>query len=95
MANDLGYGELSCYGSKTIHSPNIDSLAAQGIRFTDYHANGSVCTPTRAELMSGKYQQCTGVEGGNHCGRSSESWFKLRREHACRIMNINFGGAIF
>ena len=63
MADDLGYGELSCYGSSKIHTANIDALAEQGIRFTDFHANGPVCSPTRAALMTGKYQQRTGVEG--------------------------------
>ena len=63
MADDLGYGELSCYGSSKIHTPNIDGLALQGISFTDFHANGPVCSPTRAALMTGKYQQRTGVEG--------------------------------
>ncbi len=63
MADDLGYGELSCYGSTKIHTPNIDQLAAQGVRLTDYHSNGPVCSPTRAALMTGKYQQRTGVEG--------------------------------
>lgn len=63
MADDLGYGELSCYGSKTVHTPHLDQLAADGIRFTDFHANGPVCSPTRAALMTGKYQQRTGVEG--------------------------------
>ena len=63
MADDLGYGELSCYGSTAINTPNIDQLAAQGMRFTDYHSNGAVCSPTRAALMTGQYQQRTGVEG--------------------------------
>ena len=63
MADDLGYGELSCYGSLTVKTPNIDKLASQGIKFTDYHSNGPVCSPTRAALMTGKYQQRTGVEG--------------------------------
>lgn len=63
MADDLGYGELSCYGSTTFQTPNIDNLAAQGMRLTDFHSNGPVCSPTRAALMTGKYQQRTGVEG--------------------------------
>ena len=63
MADDLGYGDISCYGSTTIHTPNLDLLAANGIKFTDYHSNGSVCSPTRAALMTGKYQQRTGVGG--------------------------------
>ena len=57
MADDLGYGSLGCYGSKEIHTPNIDRLAATGMRFTDFHSNGPMCTPTRAALMTGRYQQ--------------------------------------
>lgn len=63
MADDLGYGELSCYGSKTVNTPNLDKLASQGVKFLDFHSNGPVCSPTRAALMTGKYQQRTGVEG--------------------------------
>jgi arylsulfatase A-like enzyme len=63
MADDLGYGDISCYGNTTIHTPNLDLLAAKGIKFTDFHSNGAVCSPTRAALMTGKYQQRTGVGG--------------------------------
>lgn len=63
MADDLGYGGISCYGNDFIQTPNLDSLAAHGVRFTDYHSNGAVCSPTRAALMTGKYQQRTGVSG--------------------------------
>lgn len=63
MADDLGYGDLSCYGSDFINTPHIDALASSGIRFTDYHSNGAVCSPTRAALMTGRYPQRTGVEG--------------------------------
>jgi len=63
MADDLGYGDISCYGSDFIHTPVIDKLAAEGIKFIDYHSNGAVCTPTRAALMTGNYQQRAGLEG--------------------------------
>ncbi|MFK7790328.1 MAG: sulfatase, partial [Phycisphaeraceae bacterium] len=63
MADDLGYGDLSCYGSDFINTPNIDALAKNGVRFTDYHSNGVVCSPTRAAMMTGRYPQRTGVEG--------------------------------
>ena len=56
MIDDLGYGDLGCYGSKVNRTPNIDRLAKKGIRFTDYHSNGPMCTPTRAALMTGMYQ---------------------------------------
>ncbi len=63
MADDLGYGDLSCYGNPSIQTPNIDQLAAEGIRFRDYHSNGAVCSPTRAALLSGMYQQRVGIPG--------------------------------
>lgn len=63
MADDLGYGDIGCYGSKTIRTPNIDALARGGMKFTDYHSNGPVCSPTRAALLTGRYQQRCGIEG--------------------------------
>jgi len=63
MADDLGYGDLGCYGNEKIATPNIDALAKGGMRFTDFHSNGAVCSPTRAALLTGRYQQRCGVEG--------------------------------
>jgi arylsulfatase A len=63
MADDLGYGDISCYGSRKINTPNIDALAKGGMKFTDYHSNGAVCSPTRAALLTGRYQQRAGIEG--------------------------------
>jgi arylsulfatase A len=54
-ADDLGYGDLSSYGSQTIETPNIDRLAAEGTRLTDFHASDAVCTPSRAGLLTGRY----------------------------------------
>jgi arylsulfatase A len=62
LADDLGYGDVGCYGSKIINTPNIDALAAGGLRFTDFHSNGSMCSPTRAALLTGRYQQRCGIE---------------------------------
>ena len=53
--DDLGYGDLGCYGSTAVKTPHIDALAAQGVRFTDFHACDSVCTPSRAGLLTGRY----------------------------------------
>ena len=61
MADDLGYGDISCYGNTITHTPNLDLLAAKGVKFMDFHSNGSVCSPTRAALMTGQYQQRTGI----------------------------------
>lgn len=63
MADDLGYGDIECYGSDYIKTPNLNKLASTGIKFSDYHSNGAVCSPTRAALLTGMYQQRTGVEG--------------------------------
>jgi N-acetylgalactosamine-6-sulfatase len=60
LADDLGYGDLSCYGAPDIKTPNIDSLARDGVRFTDFYANGCVCTPTRCGFLTGRYQQRIG-----------------------------------
>ena len=56
MIDDLGYGDVGCYGSELNRTPHIDRLADKGMLFTDYHTNGPMCTPTRASLMTGKYQ---------------------------------------
>ncbi len=63
MADDLGYGDIGCYGSKKIRTPNIDALAGGGLKFRDYHSNCPVCSPTRAALLTGRYQQRCGIEG--------------------------------
>ena len=57
MADDLGYGDLGCYGHDTNETPYIDALAAGGLRFTDFHSSGPMCTPTRAATLTGLYQQ--------------------------------------
>lgn len=63
MADDLGYGGIGCFGNDSISTPNLDFLAQNGIKFTDFHSNGSVCTPTRTALLTGNYQQRAGLEG--------------------------------
>ena len=63
MADDLGYGDIGCYGNETISTPALNRLAEEGMKFMDFHSNGAVCTPTRAALMTGQYQQRHGLEG--------------------------------
>lgn len=55
MVDDLGYGDLGCYGQKKIATPNIDQLAAEGMRFTQFYAGSTVCAPSRCVLMTGKH----------------------------------------
>jgi arylsulfatase A-like enzyme len=54
-ADDLGYGDLSCYGATRVRTPNIDRLASEGLRFTDAHSTASTCTPSRFSILTGEY----------------------------------------
>ncbi len=62
-ADDLGYGDLGCYGATKVQTPNIDKLAAEGRRFTDAHSASAVCTPSRYGLMTGEYPMRAGLWG--------------------------------
>ena len=64
LADDLGYGDLGCYGHPTIRTPNLDQMAAQGLRFTDFYAGQSLCTPSRAALLTGRLAVRSGMAGG-------------------------------
>lgn len=55
FADDMGYGDLSCYGHPTLRTPNLDRMAAQGVRFTSFYAAAPFCTPSRAGLLTGRY----------------------------------------
>jgi hypothetical protein len=55
LADDIGYGDLDCYGATKIKTPNLDRIAREGLRFTDAYAPASVCTPTRYSLLTGQY----------------------------------------
>jgi arylsulfatase A len=61
--DDLGYGDLACYGSQTNSTPNLDRLASQGMRFTDFHVAAAVCSASRAALLTGCYPQRIGIMG--------------------------------
>jgi arylsulfatase A-like enzyme len=67
-ADDLGYGDLSCYGATKINTPNIDNLASQGLRFTNVHATSATSTPSRYALLTGEYawrKKGTGIAAGD------------------------------
>lgn len=61
MTDDMGYGDLPSYGGKDIKAPNIEGLARAGVRFTQFYANATMCTPTRAGFITGRYQQRYGA----------------------------------
>lgn len=69
LADDLGYGDLSCFGSPGIRTPSLDQMALEGIRFTEFYVGTSICTPSRAALLTGRLPVRTGMnssdDGGN------------------------------
>lgn len=73
MTDDMGYGDLGVTGAPDIRTPNLDRLAKQGVRFTNFYSNGPLCTPTRAALISGRYQQRASLERALSGARSADS----------------------
>ncbi|MCA9083893.1 MAG: sulfatase-like hydrolase/transferase [Planctomycetaceae bacterium] len=84
VADNLGHGDLSCYGCRDIQTPQIDSLARDGVRFTSFYSNGPECSPTRTALFTGRYQQRVGglecALGSGNVGRYDEA-FLLAEKH--------------
>ena len=66
MVDDMGYAGVSCFGNPYFKTPQIDRFAAEGMRLTDFHSSGTVCSPTRAGLLTGRYQQRSGIEAVIH-----------------------------
>ena len=63
LADDLGYADLSSYGATAYETPNLDQLAAEGARFTNFYVNQPVCTASRAALLTGSYSNRIGLNG--------------------------------
>ena len=78
LADDLGYGDLGCYGQKLIKTPRLDKMASEGIRFTDFYAGNTVCAPSRSVLMTGQHMGHTHVRG--NAGGPDMSKQSLREE---------------
>ncbi len=69
LADDLGYGDLGCYGQRELVTPNIDRLAREGMRFTQHYAGSTVCAPSRASLLTGKHAGHINVRGNSPPGQ--------------------------
>lgn len=78
LADDLGYGDLGCYGQQRIKTPNLDRMAEQGIRFTSVYSGATVCAPSRSVLMTGKHTGHTRVRG--NAGQNEPARQALRDE---------------
>ena len=76
MADDLGYGDLGCYGQKVITTPHIDQMAKEGLRFAHFYAGATVCAPSRSVLMTGQHHGRTRVRG--NAGQSNPTAQALR-----------------
>ncbi len=74
LADDLGYGELGCYGQKKIRTPNIDMLAAQGIRFTQHYSGSPVCAPSRCVLLTGKHTGHSYIRANDEMPERGDVW---------------------
>lgn len=72
ITDDVGYGDLGSYGAPDVRTPHIDGLARDGVRLTDFYANGATCTPTRTGLISGRYQQRFGLEAPLGAGGAAD-----------------------
>ena len=77
LADDLGYGDTGCYGSKLVPTPSIDSLARDGVRCTDGYVTASVCAPSRCGLLSGSYNQRFGMQWNDDRGKYQFGAHKL------------------
>lgn len=80
--DDLGYGDISCYGATNIKTPNIDKIAREGIMFTNAHATSATCTPSRYALLTGEYpwrKEGTGIAAGNAGSIINENQFTLAK----------------
>ena len=82
LADDLSHGDLSCCGGKGVRTPNIDRIFREGISLTRFRTNSSVCSPTRAALLTGRYPDCVGVPGVIRT-HPQDNWGELRATPFC------------
>jgi arylsulfatase A-like enzyme len=68
FVDDMGYGDLGCFGHPTIHTPNLDRMAAEGMKFTQFYVGANVCTPSRAALLTGRLPVRSGMAGSDESG---------------------------
>ena len=79
-ADDLGYGDLSCYGSRAVRTPNIDRLSREGVTFTDFYSCNALCSPARYGLLTGRYPQRSGLDFPLWEGRKGKLGFRVSKQ---------------
>ncbi len=84
MVDDMGYGDAGCYGGTDFPTPHLDRMAREGLTVTDFHSSGPVCSPTRAGLLTGRYQQRAGVSGVVYAA------FNRNRHHGLQMKEVTF-----
>ncbi len=94
LMDDFGYADLGCYGGKDIRTPNIDRIAARGVRFENFYSNAPVCTPTRCAFITGRWQQRVGFEyamgyGAENFVRRDGQWVKSTDFHSFGLPTSN------
>ncbi len=91
FADDLGWGDLGCYGHREIRTPNLDRLAAQGLLFTQFYVSGSVCSPSRTAIMTGQYPARLQVHGHfatdkQNAARGMPNWLDPKAPVVTRLL---------
>eukprot|EP00049_Salpingoeca_infusionum_P004853 m.84637 g.84637 ORF g.84637 m.84637 type:complete len:621 (-) comp12757_c0_seq2:1177-3039(-) len=94
FADDLGYGDLGCYGHPTSDTPNIDKLASEGMKFLDFYTSSPVCSPSRAGLLTGRYQTRSGIYPGVFEPASTQGLPHNETTIANQLKSIGYNTAI-
>ncbi len=94
LMDDFGYGDLGCYGGKDIKTPNLDRLAAEGLRFENFYSNAPVCSPTRCAFITGRWQQRVGFEyamgyGAENFVKQNGEWIRSTDFHSFGLPTTN------
>lgn len=94
LMDDFGYGDLGCYGGKDIKTPNLDRIAAEGLRFENFYSNAPVCTPTRCAFITGRWQQRVGFEyamgyGAENFVKQNGQWIRSTDFHSFGLAPTN------
>lgn len=98
LADDLGWGDVGFNGNPAARTPHLDRMAAEGMILTDFHSNGAACTPTRAALLTGRYQQRSGLVNALFVGNRMQAGIGMAQHERLlpgRLREIGYASAIF